>query len=99
MAQAISVPLGPQNYYYYLQIIIIIIYLLPSCTCKIAVAHRFLIDVDCSLSWLKSAKLKAKKYTINAPSFYTEKKDKNGCTKFLTFVGRWSAVDLCCWCC
>ena len=24
------------------------------------------------------------------------KKEQDGCTKFLTLVGKWSAVDLCC---
>ena len=27
----------------------------------------------------------------------TKNKWGNWCTKFLTFVGRWSVVDLCCW--
>ena len=35
------------------------------------VNHRHLIEVDCSSSHFKSAKLKDKEFTINAPSFYT----------------------------
>ena len=59
--------------------------------------HRYLIEVDCSSCQFKSAKLKNKEYTINAPTFFTTlQKKKDGCTKFLTFVGRWSAVGLCC---
>ena len=42
-------------------------------------------------------KLKDKGYNINAPIFHNiAKKERDGCTKFLTFVGRLSAVDLCC---
>ena len=54
--------------------------------------HRYLIEVDCSLGQFKSAKLKDQEYAINAPiSQYCKKRKKDGCTKFLTFVGRWSA--------
>ena len=63
---------------------------------KIGFYHRYLIEVDCSSGQFKSAKLKDRKYTTNAPNFFhiIAKKKKNGWTKFLTFVGgRWSAVD------
>ena len=62
------------------------------------VQHRYQIELDYSPGQFKSAKLKDKKYTINVPSFYTtlHKKERDLCTKFLTFVGRRSAVDLFC---
>ena len=46
--------------------------------------HRYLIEVDCSLGQFKSAKLKDKVYTINAPIFFHNiaKKEKDVCTKF-----------------
>ena len=54
---------------------------------------RYLIEVDCSLDKFKSAKLKDKEYTINAPNFSQQcKKERDGWTKFLKFVGKWSAV-------
>ena len=57
-------------------------------------------DIDCSSGQFKSAKLKNKEYTVNAPSFNpTLKKEKDWHTKSVTFVGRWSAVDLCRRCC
>ena len=36
---------------------------------KIGFHHRYIMEVDCSLSQFKSAKLKDKEYTIKAPSF------------------------------
>ena len=36
---------------------------------KVWSSHRYLIEVDCSLGQFKSAKLKDKEYTINAPFF------------------------------
>ena len=33
--------------------------------------HRYLIEVGCSSGQFKSAKLKDKEYTINAPTFFT----------------------------
>ena len=38
---------------------------------KIWDIYRYLIEVDCSSGQFKSAKLKDKEYTLNAPSFYT----------------------------
>ena len=46
--------------------------------------QRYLIEVDCSLGQFKSAKLKDKEYTINAPSSYTllQKKKEFNATIF-----------------
>ena len=33
--------------------------------------HRYLIEVDCSLGQFKSAKLKDKEHTVNAPFFHS----------------------------
>ena len=63
--------------------------------------HRYLIEVDCSSGQLKSAKLKDKQYTLVAwkATKHIWKKGRDGCTQFLTFVGRWSTADSSCWCC
>ena len=51
--------------------------------------------------------MSTRKHGINVQYLYNKctnffhniaKKERDGGTKFLTFVGRWSAVDLCCWC-
>ena len=46
--------------------------------------HRYLIEVDCSLGQFKSAKLKDKEYTKNAPIFFTtlQKKKKMDAPNF-----------------
>ena len=46
--------------------------------------HRYLIEVDCSSGQFKSVKLKDKKYTINAPIFFTilQKKKKMDAPNF-----------------
>ena len=63
-------------------------------------SHRYLMEVDCSLGQFKSTKLKDKEYTINAQSSAQHcKKERDWCIKFLTFIGRWSSVDLSVWYC
>ena len=59
--------------------------------------YRYIFEVDCSLGQFKSTKLKGKECAINASSFYkTLQIKKEIDAPILTFVGRWSAVDLCC---
>ena len=49
--------------------------------------------VDCSSGQFKSAKLKDKEHTLNAPIFFHNiEKRKRLMHQILTFVGRWSAV-------
>ena len=50
--------------------------------------------VDCVSSQFKEPNLKTK----NMHQFFHNiaKKERDGCTKLLTFIGRWSAVELCC---
>ena len=51
--------------------------------------HRYLSEVDFSASQFKSAKLKDKDYTTNAPNFFVTFKIRNiGWAQFLAFVGR-----------
>ena len=53
-------------------------------------SNRYLKETDWSLGQFKSAKLKDKENTLNAPIFFTRLKKERWMHQISTFVGRWS---------